>query len=323
MKGKQFLALAVILIMTFGGSFASARELTIEEFMEANRLEHLLESHHSVALMQLIQDREVAIWVDRDIRYTASRKDDTPREGDSETLQTSEYCLVLTYIGFDTGLYPLPTIVLDAGVGDGPCYDLAAGKNTDLLYDTQMTAREAVQYAEEDGDTLTMVTRLTGQDFVDAWGGEFQEGCYCELVYSMDPETLALRGDFETVMNRNGKPLKDELYYRIFGGNLESSQQVLYDVPKPEEAAFLEQILARYLNTENGDIRSVVYILDAGTDAERELTARGAKGYSVALSTGDYDYELYLDEAMTVPAPGDDFESDRRLYVKLIPPAEE
>ena len=81
--------------------------------------------------------------------------------------------------------------------------------------------------------------------------------------------------------------------------------------------------LGAYLDASGEDARTVTFILDPGTDQERSFTSAGAKGYAVALNTGEYDYVLYLDAAMTVEAPNDDLSSDRTLYVRLIPPTEE
>ena len=302
-------------------SCASARELTIEEFMEANKTANLLERHSSIALLQNINGKESAVWVNREIRYSANRQDQNIREGDSEYLMTKDHCLMLMYMRFPEGIYPVPFILLDSGLGESEYYDLEAGYNTDLLYDTEATAREKVQKAEEKDSILTLTTWLTGDDFRGAWGGSYQAGAYCELVYTLDSETLELKRDVETVLDADGKPLSESLYYKLFSpDNLQSAQQALYDTEMPQDAVEMVHFLADYLDASGADARTVTYVLYPGTMHEQEISATGSKGYGVVLSTGGYEYELYLDEAMTVKAPSDDLQSDRRLYVKLNAP---
>lgn len=318
MLRKHLAFMCCILLML--ASVASAGELTIEEFMEANTIENLLKRHSSIALLQKVNNTESAVWVNRDIRYSANRKDQNIREGDSEYLKTKDYCLMLTYMRFTEGVYPIPFIVLDSGIGESEYYDLEAGYSTDLLYDTEITAREKVQSLEESDGILTLTTWLVGDDFVEAWGDDFQTGCYCELVYTLDGETLELISDVETVVDADGKPLSENLYYQLFGNkNLQSIQQVLYDTEMPQDAAEMMSFLTEFINADD-ETRTVTFVLYPGTNIEKEMSVTGAKGYGVLLATGHYEYELYLDEAMTVKAPSDDLMSDRRLYVKLDAP---
>ena len=297
---------------------AQAREVTIDEFMEANTVSALLGRHSSVALLQHVNDTESAVWLNQDYRYSAHRTDETIRAGDAEYLMTARHCLMLSYLRFTEGVYPIPFIMLDTGLGESVLYDIAAGKGTDFLFDPLTTAREQVQTAEEADGCLILTTRLTGKDFTDAWGDDLQAGSYCELKYTLDPDTLELLEDVETVVDANGNPLSDSLYYRLFGSaNLQSTQRVLYDVPMPEDAQYMARYLGEYLDAAEEDRRTVTYVMYAGTDRELELSSTGKKGYGVLIAAGGIDYELYLDAAMTRPAPADDLQSDRLLYVKL------
>lgn len=319
MLKKSLAILCCILLLT--ASSALARELTIEEFMEANATANLLKRHSSVALLQTINGHESAVWVNRDVRYTANRQDQSIREGDSETLMTKDHCLMLMYMQFAEGVYPVPFILLDSGLGESRYYDLEAGYNADLLFDTEVTAKEKVQKVEEKDGVLTLTTWLTGEDFTDAWGEGYQAGSYCELVYTLDSETLELRSDVETVLDADGRPLSEGLYYQLFStDNLQSAQQALYDTEMPQDVKEMVGFLAAFLDATGADARTVTYVLYPGTMHEKEISVTGAKGYGVALSTGEYEYELYLDEAMTVKAPSDDLNSDRRVYVKLNAP---
>ncbi len=325
---KRLTGLICTLLLLLAASAAAERTVTIEDIMNANRVSTLLERHSSIALLQRMSTGESAIWANRLYRYSAHRKDSTVREGDTEYLRTKDHCLMLYYMDLsedDSGaFYPIPFIMLDAGVTDNVYYDVEAGKGTDLLYDTDITAREQVKKAEEADGALTVTTWLTGQDFVDGWGGSYQAGAYCELVYTLDAETLELQADVETVVDAKGSPLSESLYYRIFGKdeNLQSIQQMLYDLPVPEEAETMLTDLNRYLEAAGDDARTVTYILDPGTERERKLTSTGAKGYGVVLAAGNWNYKLFLDAGMTEPAPADDYRSDRVLYVQMIAPDE-
>ena len=310
-------AICCALLVLFASS-AYAREVTITEFMEANAVSALLERHSSVALLQHVNDNESAVWLNKDYRYSAHRTDATVRAGDSEYLMTDKYCLLLSYMRFTEGVYPIPFIMLDTGLGESVYYDVAAGKGTDFLYDPETTALEQVQKAEEADGNLILTTWLTGKDFTDAWGDNLQPGSYCELKYTLNAETLELLEDVETVVDANGKPLSESLYYQLFGSTgLQSTQRVLYDVPMPEDAEYMARYLAEYLDAEKDNSRTVTYVLYPGTDREMELSSTGKKGYGVLIAAGGNDYELYLDAALTQPAPSDDLQSDRRLYVKL------
>ena len=320
---KLRLAVLLCLLLALTVSAAQAREITIEDFMNANTVEKLLAKHSSIALLQHADSRQAATWVNQDYRYCAVRTDEIAREGDMEFLQTDRYYLMLYYYMFRDGVYPVPTIMLDAGLGDSIFYNPATGESVDLLYEPESTALEQVTGTEEKNGVLTMTTVLKADAFRSAWAGDYPEGSYCELVYQLNAETLELIGDTETVMNTDGKALKDILYYQLFGKNIQTEQQVLYDIPMPDDVTLMVRALGAYLDASGEDARTVTFILDPGTDQERSFTSAGAKGYAVALNTGEYDYELYLDAAMTVEAPNDDLSSDRTLYVRLIPPTEE
>ena len=319
MKLRQgFIIIIVFIVMT--SSIAFANELTMDDFMKANSVSALLENHSSVALLQNVKSSENAIWLNPLYRYSVHRKDSTARAGDTEYLVTKQHCLMLSYLQFQDGVFPVPFIMLDAGLGESIYFDVEAGYGVDLLYDPEITAKELVQSVEEHGDELVLTTRLTGDDFTDAWGKDFQKGSYCELKYTLDKDTLELREDVETVMGANGKPLSEDLYYQIFADvNLQSIQKVLYDVPIPEDAELMVSYLASYLDAVDGDqSRTVTFILNPGTEKEQILTSTGKKGYGVIINTGDYGYELYLDPEMKERAPADDLNNDRKLYVKLI-----
>lgn len=315
LKTLSVLMLIPMLLAVCGTAFA--RDLTIEEFMAANSTAALLERHSSVALLQEHTDGQSAVWVDREYRYSVVRQDKTVRPGDSEYLISASDLLALTYIQFADGVYPIPMIMLDAGLGESPLYDLAGGIGTDLLYDTPTTAKEAVQSVEEKDGQLVMTTRLTGQDFADAWSGDFGEGCYAELVYTLDPETLELQHDIETAMSADGRPLTEDRFYQRSGDRVQSIQRALYDVPMPEEVGTLKAMLAAYRDAPQEERRTVTFILDAGTAKERSFTSTGAKGFAVGLYSAGYQYDLYTDPAMTQPAPMDDLSSDRTCYVKV------
>ncbi len=316
MKLRLF-AVCCTLLLLFSYT-AQAREVTITEFMEANTVSALLERHDSMALLQHVRDTETAVWINRDYRYSAHRTDETIRAGDAEYLMTDRHCLMLSYIRFTEGVYPIPFIMLDTGLGESVYYDIAAGKGTDFLFDPETTACEQVRTVEEADDNLILTTWLTGKDFTDAWGENLQAGSYCELKYTLDADTLELQEDVETVVDANGKPLSESLYYQVFGSaGLQSTQRVLYDVPMPKDAEYMARYLGEYLDAETENTRTVTYVLFPGTDRETELSSTGKKGYGVLISTGNRDYELYLDAAMTQPAPSDDLQSDRRVYVKL------
>ena len=322
MRTKQLAALIAALTIFTSIFHASAAEVTVADMMEANTLENLLSRHTSVAVLQSIGSSQVATWVNRDYRYTAKRTDATVREGDTELLLTDQYALLFSYFRFKDGVQPVPVILLDAGFGKDVYYDLANGKNDSLLYDDIITAKEELQGVEEKDGKILMTTWLTGQAFKDGWGNDYPEGCYCELQYVLDNQTRELIKDTETVLDSQGRALKDQLFYQLFKDNTQVSQQVLYDTEMPEDLTFMIRALGMYLDAEEKDMRTVTFVFEAGTDKEREVTSKGAKGYSVLFDDGDYDYELYADAEMTVPAPMDDLNSDRRVYVKLIPPAE-
>ena len=311
---KRIVALVCLSLLALAAPAAFARDLSMEDFMKSNSAEALLSRHRSVALLQLLGEKQAATWQNRDYRYSVQRTDETAREGDFELLLAKEEGLSLSYLQFQDGIYPLPSILI-AVSDDTPLFDV----KEDLLYSTETTAKEKVQSVREDGDSLVMTTRLSGQDFKDAWTGDYSDGCYCELVYTLDQETLELREDVETVMDPSGKPLKDQLYHKLFGGaGLQTRQQVLYDTPMPDDMMVMLAMLKNYHQAAAGETRTVTYILDAGTEQEKSLSSTGAKGYLVSLYTGSDDYELYVDEAMTQLAPADDLESDRSLYVKWI-----
>ena len=316
MKKRLFAICCALLLLI--ATAAQAREVTITDYMEANTVSALLERHSSAALLQHINDTQSAIWLNRDYRYSAHRTDETIRAGDTEYLMTDKYCLMLSYIRFTEGVFPIPFIMLDTGLGESVHYDVAAGLGTDFLFDPETTAKEQVQSIEEADGKLILTTWLTGKDFIDAWGEEMQAGSYCELKYTLDAETLELLEDVETVVDANGKPLSESLYYQLFGaGRLQSTQQVLYDVPMPEDAEYMARYLGEYLDADKDDSRTVTYVLFPGTERELVLSSTGKKGYGVLIATGGIDYDLYLDAELTQPAPSDDLQSDRRLYVKL------
>ena len=322
MKRIQCFAIvcAVALIFTLGA--AAAEDMTMERFMQANTVEALLKNHTSVALLQQIDQGESAVWVNQQYRYTAQRQDSTVREGDAEYLADASHCLALMYLRLQNGVGAVPFVLLDAGVDDkGVYYDVTAGKSTDLLYDPEVTAKEEIQSVKEANGVITMTTRLSGQDFIDAWGSGFPEGSYCELVYTLDSQTLELKNDAETAMDPSGRPIKENPYYQLFNtGNLQSKQQVVYDAPMPSEAQRMVGFLEEYLAAEGEDARTVTFILYAGTEKETRLSITGKKGYGVLLSTGSLDHDLFVDEAMVQRAPADDLDSDRTLYVRLDEP---
>ena len=322
MKVRQLVALIAVLLVIANAVHALAAEMTVADMMEANTLENLLSRHTSVAVLQSMGDSQVATWVNRDYRYTAKRTDETVREGDTELLSMDQYALLFTYIRFKDGVQPVPVILLDAGLGSNVYYDLAKGMSTDLLYDEIITAKEEMQQVEEKDRKILMTTRLTGEAFREGWGNDFPEGCYCELQYVLDAKTHDFICDTETVMDSRGNALKDQLFYKLFKGSTQITQQVLYDTDMPTDLTFMIRALGMYLQAEEGDMRTVTFVFDAGTDKEREVTSKGAKGYSVMFVDGDYDYELYTDASLTILAPSDDMTSDRRVYVKLIAPAE-
>ena len=323
MRTTKWIALGCALVLLIAANaLAESPVVDMEAIMSANSLQSLLNRHSSVALLQRMRSGESAVWANRLYRYSAHRQDGTVREGDAEYLHTADHCLLLSYLSFEDGIYPVPFILLDSGLDDGIRYDVEKGIGTELLYDPEITAKEKVQRTERNDDgTLDVTTWLTGEDFEEGWGYGYQAGSYCELVYTLDAETLELQSDVETVLDAQGRPLSESLYYQLFDkSNLQSSQRVLYDVPVPEEAEQMMTILDGYLNASGDDARTVTYILDAGTPRERVLTSTGAKGYAVMPAAGEYECGLYLDAALTEPAPPDDLKSDRRLYVKLIQP---
>ncbi len=324
MNIKRILAVLGACLLCLSMAAAETPELTMETFMQANTTQALLNRHSSVALLQTLNDQQVAIWVNRDVRYTASRYSaQAASEGDTESLMTAGQRLIVSYIQFGRGVYPVPILVLDAGLGEPVTYSVDDGYNTDLLYDPDVTARETVQSVTEQAGQLTLTTRLTGQDFIDAWGTQLPEGSYCELVYTLDAETLELQKDTETVLDSAGRPLTEQPFYRRYEGLLQSRQQVLYDTPMPEDTENLLKFLQAYVNPAEGEGRTVTYVFDAGTAGERRVTASVQKGVAVLFEAGDYGYDLYQDPEMTIPAPNDDLESDRTLFVRLTKTMEE
>ena len=317
MNIKKTLSFLLALLMITACGTAFARDLTMKEFMDANSTKSLLARHSSVALLQTLNDGQNAVWVNSEYRYTARRQDKTVRSGDSEYLATDQYLLLLSYVRFADGVFPIPALLLDIGLGDSPLYDLEAGYGTDLLYDTETTAKEEVQSVVEQDGRVVMTTRLTGQDFKDAWEGDFEEGCYAELVYTLDAETLELLEDVEKVMAPDGHPLAEDRQYKRSDVTVETGQRALYDVPMPDEVNAMLKMLDAYLNGPEEERRTVTFILDPGTSTERRFTTTGAKGYGIAVYGGGYEYDLYTDAAMTQEAQPDDYISDRIYYVKV------
>ena len=313
--------MACCLLIMMISMTALAREITMQDLMEANSVSSLLERHSSVALLQSVDGSQNAVWLNRLYRYSVHRQDETMREGDAEYLVTKDQCLVLSYIQFSDGVYPVPFLMLDVGLGESIYYDVETGAGTELLYEPEMTSRELIQSIEDNGKTLTLTTWLTGQDFIDGWNGNYQAGSYCELVYTLDSETLELQEDVETVLDAKGRPLSENLYYQIFDRSvLQTSQKVIYDAPLPADAALMMEHLNNSPNADAKDARTVTYILYPGTPEEKVISVTGARGYGVVLASGDNEYELYTDPALTEPAQPDDLKSDRQVYVKLITP---
>ncbi len=317
MRNMKWMAALLALAVALSAGLACARDLTMEEFMKANDAAALLSRHESIALLQQIGEGQNAVWMNKEYRYSAHRQDEKVRQGDSEYMATDSCFLMLLYYQLRDGVYPVPMIMLDAGLAESPLYDLEAGKSSTLLYDPVTTALEEVRSVEEKDGKLVMTTWLTGENFRNAWEGEFNEGCYAELVYTMDAETLELQEDVETAMDIHGKPLTDSLYYKLFGTTVQTRQQVVYDVPMPKEAQAMLDMIDAYVHAPAEEQRTVTFVFGAGTAGERTVSSTGAKGFSVAFASGDYEYDLYSDPAMTVEAESDDLTSDVTYYVKI------
>ncbi len=297
------LALLALILCMVPAALAES-QVTMNDIMAANTLSDILRSDGSVAIHETgSAGSETAIYADKEIRYTARRSGKRPAEGDMEILATADHCLVYSYIRGQEGVYPLPILMLDAGLTDTDTYYNPAGGTTDFLYDTKATSCEKILSVEEKDGRLVVVTRLDYEDYSRFVDG-VEKGSWNRVEYVLEKKTYRMLSQTETVMAENDVPRGKS-----------SKQEAYYGLKRPEDADNMLETLDRILNAQ--DVRTVTYIVKPGTPSERVVTVTAAKGCPVLLASGNLDYDLFTDSAMTIPAEQDDLMQDRTLYVRV------
>ena len=281
---------------------AGEGEITIREIMDANTLAEILKKHDSAAIHQTGGRRESAVYVDKELRYSAQRTNRTASAGDTEVLAVSDMGLLYLYQRGAGGVMRIPVLLLDIGLNeDGPGYR-PMEKTVDFLYDAEATAMEKVLSVSEKDGRLVVETRLDHEDYA-RFVSDAAEGSWNRVRYTLDKDTLEMISQDETVMSADDREISS------------SGQAVYYDAPRPEEAGQMLDMLNYILGSD--DKRTVTYILRPGTARERTVSVSCGRGCYVMIDGGAHDYELYLDRDMTKPAGQDDLMTDQTYYVRL------
>lgn len=160
--------------------------------------------------------------------------------------------------------------------------------------DEDLTLQEEIVSVTENGDTISLVTRLSMDAFKPYFSEDdfpYADGDYTEESYVLNASDYALLQENSTLVRADGT--REE----------QNQVTITYDAPTPE-------ILADLLAHKNAsDVRTGTVTLDPNTPQERSATAVAQKGDAILLITPEGYETLYHDPECTVVS-GDDEEVD-------------
>ena len=265
----------------------AAWDITMRDIIEANHVDRIFPAYGSIRIdYQYAEDpdwRQTARYTDADMMYYeyVGEQDMICRDGSGGYLHVDEddsYGSIMDFT-FDPSGYDYFTL------------------------DPDLTAEEEILSVEEDGDVLSVTTRLPAELFKPYFPeGEYPyaDGDYLEEAYTLNASDYAMLSESTTLLHADGS--REAL----------DSAVITYGADRPAQA---DALLERKAATEN--IRTGTVILDPGTPEERSLTVTAVKGDYVYFTLPDGYETVYDDPACTVEFEGSsDRTQDFVMYSK-------
>ena len=249
------------------GSRKTLSDISMEEVLEANKTENLLKYYSSFCDRSVINGSwDYDLYVDREIYYY--------NEGELKCITGEDFQFV-----YQDGEYS--------------SYLLADGAEYDSWYDNlhldESVLDETIVEALDDGKTITIETEIAAGEWEEYFNSleiDYLPEDYVSNIYEVDSENYALQKSVTALVHPDGT--SEEI----------ASMTISYDEERPEEA---KELLERA--RPSTDIRTITVVLDPNTENEKVCVQMVKKGelFGVILPEG---YELYQDEACTIPADG-------------------
>lgn len=295
-------------------SNSTKNNISMADIIAANSNKSLLSEYNSFSVVCDSGSEKHIYYVNSDLRY---EYDGTVHNVINDDGHFQKY---------DSGEY---ATVLYAGVKP-------VDKNGDILVSGEVTANEEVlDFCQKNGKII-LKSKLSENLYKKFYekSENYTKGEYLEIEYVLNPKTLEIVSMKETVINEKGNEINvaeysvsynavmpvevNDIVFNIRDRKLHVNDEKKDTINHGESSVDVTNVDATETaepdNEEETVLRTVVVILDPGTDKMKKYSTEVLSGNTVNVIRPEGYDKLFLDEALTVEFEEDDLKKDITLY---------